>query len=136
MREEQGFDQRSVYRQGVKEVLPLTLYPFLHLLLWTALVGFRIHDTIPSVHIKKLQWLVYSIIIYIRSLLIPLICLIHSIVCCRKKCSTNKQHPLSTTTSFTVPNEFTDQGDEHLIIRQGTKIPSRNYKSIFEGNTN
>ena len=82
----------------------------------------------------KLQWLVYSIIIYFLRLFIPFICLLYlSIACCRKE--HNSPHPLNTTTSFTVPNEFTDQEDEHLVIRQGMKIPSKNYKSIFEGNS-
>ena len=66
----------------------------------------------------KLQRLVYSIIIYILQLFIPFICLLYlSIVCCRKEC--NKEQPLKTTTSFV---SFTDQEDEPLIIKQGTKI--------------
>ena len=135
VRQEQGFGQRTVYRQGIKEVLPLIVYPFIYLLLGAALVVYRICGAIPSVHQTnfKLQWLIYSIIKCILRLFIPVICLLYlSIVCCRKK--HNSQHPLNTTTSFTVPNEFTDQEDEHLIIRQGTKIPSKDYKSIFEGN--
>ena len=137
VRQEQGVGQQSVYQQGVKEVLLLLLYLFLYLLLGAALVAIRICGAIPSVRKTnfKLQWLIYSIIIYILRLFIPVICLLYlSIVCCRKK--HNSQHPLNTTTSFTVPNEFTDQEDEHLIIRQGTKIPSKDYKSVFEGNSN
>ena len=137
MRQEQGVGQRPVYRQGVKEVLLLLLYLFLYLLLGAALVAIRICGAIPSVRKTnfKVQWLIYSIIIYILRLFIPVICLLYlSIVCCRKEC--NSQYPLNTTTSFTVPNEFTEQEDEHLIIRQGTKIPSKDYKSVFEGNSN
>ena len=113
-------------------MLLLLLYLFLYLLLGAALVAIRICGAIPSVRKTnfKVQWLIYSIIIYILRLFIPVICLLYlSIVCCRKK--RNSQYPLNTTTSFTVPNEFTDQEDEHLIIRQGTKIPSKDYKSIF-----
>ena len=137
MRQEQGVGQQSVYQQGVKEVLLLLLYLFLYLLLGAALVAIRICGAIPSIRKTnfKVQWLIYSIIIYILRLFIPVICLLYlSIVCCRKK--RNSQYPLNTTTSFTVPNEFTDQEDEHLIIRQGTKIPSKDYKSVFEGNSN
>ena len=136
MRQDQGVCQRSIHRRGIKEVLSLVLYPFIYLLLGAGLIAIRICGAIPSVHKMnfKLQWLVYSIIIYILRLFIPFICLLYlSIACCRKE--HNSQHPLNTTTSFTVPNEFTDQEDEHLIIRQGTKIPSKNYKSIFEGNS-
>ena len=41
MRQEQGFGQQSIYQQGVKEVLPLILYPLIYLLLLTALVATR-----------------------------------------------------------------------------------------------
>ena len=119
MRQEQGFCQPSIHRQSVKEVLPLILYLFVYLLLWTTLCG-----AIPSIHKTdfKLQWLVYSIIVYILRLFVPFICLLYlSIICCRKEC--NKEHPLNTTTSFVASNEFTDQEDEPLIIKQGTKVP-------------
>ena len=109
----------------------MVLYPFIYLLLVAALAATRLCGAIPSVHKMnfKLQWLVFSIIL---RLFVSVICLLYlSIACYRKE--HNSQHPLNTTTSFTVPNEFTDQEDEHLIIRQGTKIPSKNYKSIFEG---
>ena len=135
MRQDQGVCQQSIHRRGVKEVLLLILYPFIYLLLGAGVVATRICGAIPSVHKRnfKLQWLVFSIIIYILRLFIPFICLLYlSIACCRKE--RNKEHPLNTTTLFTVPNEFTDQEDEHLIIRQGTKIPSKNYKGVFEGN--
>ena len=135
MRQDQGVFQQSIHRRGIKEVLSLILYPFIYLLLGAGLIAIRICGAIPSVHKMnfKLQWLVYIIIVYILRLFIPFICLLYlSIACFRKK--NNSQRPLNTTTSFTVPNEFTDQEDEHLIIRQGTKITSKNYKSIFEGN--
>ena len=136
MRQEQGVGQRSVYQQGVKEVLPLIFYLVVYLLLWTAMVTIRICGAIPSIHKANLQWLVhmYSIIICIRRVFIPFTCLLYfSIVCCRKEC--NKQHPPNATTSFVVSIEFTDQENEPLIIRQDIKIPSKKYKSIFEGNS-
>ena len=120
MRQEQGFGQPSIHRQSIKEVLPLILYLFVYLLLWTTLVVYCICGAIPNIHNTnfKLQRLVYSIIIYILQLFIPFICLLYlSIVCCRKEC--NKEQPLNTTTSFV---SFTDQEDEPLIIKQGTKI--------------
>ena len=135
MRHEQGFCQPTIHRQSVKEVLPLILYLFVYLLLWTTLVVYRICGAIPSIHNAnfKLQRLVYSIIIYILQLFIPFICLLYlSIVCCRKEC--NKERPLNTTTSFVASNEFTDQEDEPLIIKQGTKISPQKYQSVFEGN--
>ena len=136
MRQEQGVGQRSVYQQGVKEVLPLIFYLVVYLLLWTAMVTIRICGAIPSIHKANLQWLVhmYSIIICIRRVFIPFTCLLYfSIVCCRKE--RNKQHPPNATTSFVVSIEFTDQENEPLIIRQDIKIPSKKYKSIFEGNS-
>ena len=136
MRQEQGVGQPSIYRQGVKEVLPLILYLLIYLLLWTAMVAIRICGAIPSVHKMNLQWLVhmYSVIICIRRLFIPFTCLLYlSIVCCRKE--HNKKHPPNATTSFIVSIEFTDQEVEPLIIRQNTKIPSKKYNAIFEGST-
>ena len=49
MRQEQGVGQRSVYQQGVKEVLPLIFYLVVYLLLWTAMVTIRICGAIPSI---------------------------------------------------------------------------------------
>ena len=135
VRQEQGFNQPSIHRQSVKEVLPLILYLIIYLLLWTTLVVYRICGAIPSVHETKfkLQWLVYTIIINILRLFVPVICLLYlSIVCCRKEC--NKEQPLNTTTSFVASNEFTDEEDEPLIIKQGTKVPSKKHQSVFEGN--
>ena len=134
MRQEQGFGQQSIYRQGVKEVLPLILYPLIYLLLLTALVATRIHDAIPSEQRTKLNWLVYHIIVISTRLFIPFVCLLHlSTICCRKK--QIRQHTLNTTTSFIVSNECTDQENEPLVINQGTKTPSKTYQSIFEGNS-
>jgi len=80
-----------------------------------------------------IPWLVYSIATYLKRLFIPLICLLHlSRLCCIKK--QTRQHLLTNTTSYVVPNEFTDQEDEPLIIRgQKTEVSSKEYKSIFEG---
>ena len=135
MRQEQGVGQRSVYRQGIKEVLRLVFYPFLYLLLEVAVIAIRICGAIPSVHNTnfKLQWLIYSIIVYILRLFVPVICLLYlSIACCKKEC--NKEQPLNTTTSFVASNEFTDEEDEPLIMNQGTKVPSKKHQSVFEGN--
>ena len=54
MGQEQGVGQQSVYRQGVKEVLPLVLYPFICLLIGAAVIAIRICSAIPSVHKTKL----------------------------------------------------------------------------------
>ena len=135
MRQEQGFGRQSIYRQGIKEVLPLILYPLIYLLLLTTLIATRIHDAIASEQWTKLSWLVYHIIIISTRLFIPFICLLHlSTICCRKK--QIRQRVLNTTTSFTVSNECTDQENEPLVINQGTKTPSKTYQSIFEGNSN
>ena len=73
MGQEQGVGQQSVYRQGVKEILPLVLYPFIYLLIGAAVIAIRICSAIPSVHKTnfKLQWLIYSIIIYIVKCFVP-----------------------------------------------------------------
>ena len=64
----------------------------------------------------------------------PLVFLLHSLINCLRKRRT-RPRTFNTTTSFVVPNEFTDQENEPLVIRgQGTKIPSKEYKSIFEEN--
>ena len=133
MRQEQGFGTQSAYRQGVKEVLPLILYPLIYLLLLTALVATRIHDAIER--LTKLSWLVYHIIIISTRLFIPFVCLLHlSTICWRKK--QIRRHTLNTTTSFIVSNECTDQENEPLVINQGAKTPSKTYQSVFEGNSN
>ena len=133
---QQGTSRSSVHQQGLKEVLPLLLYPLVYLVLWAAVTAFRIYGVVLSVQdrnpLYSLQ-LVFNIISDVRTLLIPMICLLHfSTVCCRKK--PKRRSTLSTTTSYIVPNEFTDQEDDPLIIRgSGTKILSKDYKSVFEG---
>ena len=43
-------------------------------------------------------------------------------------------YTLNTTTSYNVSNESSDQENEPLVIKgQGTKVPCKEYKSIFEG---
>jgi len=80
-----------------------------------------------------IPWLVYTVATFSGRLFIPLICLLHMCRLCYRKKQT-RQHVLTTTTSYVVPNEFMDQEDEPLIIRgKRTKVPSKEYKSIFEG---
>ena len=137
VRQEQVFYQTSVHQRGLKEVLPLLLYPLIYLVLLTAIVATRIYDVAVNIRVQERNsmtpWLVYTIAIYLARLFIPLICLLHvSRLCCRK--TQTRQHVVTTTTSYVVPNEFTDQEDEPLIIRgQRTKVSSKEYKSIFEG---
>ena len=137
VRQEQVFYQPSIHQRGLKELLPLLLYPLIYLVLWTTIVATHIDDAAVNIRVQERNsmtpWLVYTIAIYLARLFIPLICLLHvSRLCCRKK--QTRQHVLTTTTSYIVPNEFTDQEDEPLIIRgQRTKVPSKEYKSIFEG---
>ena len=120
-----------------QKLLPLLLYPLIYLVLLTAIVATRIYDVAVNIQVQERNsmtpWFVYTIAIYLARLFIPLICLLHvSRLCCRKK--QTRQHVVTTTTSYVVPNEFTDQEDEPLIIRgQRTKVPSKEYKSIFEG---
>ena len=59
MTQEQGFGTQSIYQQGVKEILPLILYPLIYLLLLTPT---RIYDAIPIEQWTKQNWLVYHII--------------------------------------------------------------------------
>ena len=131
VRQEQVFYQTSVHERGLKEVLPLLLYTLIYLVPLTAIVATLIYDAAVSMT----SWWVYSIAVYLARLFIPLFSLLHvSRLCCRKK--QTRQHVLTTTTLYVVPNEFTDQEDELLIIRgQRTKVPSKEYKSIFEGTT-
>ena len=133
---QQGTSQPSIHQQGLKEVLPLLLYPVVYLVLWAAVTAFRIYEIILSVQDRNPSYslqLVFNVLSDVRTLLIPLICLLHlSTMCFRKK--QNRQSTLSTTTSYIIPNEFTDQEDDPLIIRgSGTKILSKDYKSVFEG---
>jgi len=137
VRQEQVFYQTSVHQRGLKEVLPLLLYPLIYLVLLTAIMATRIYDVAVNIRVQERNsmtpWLVYSIAIYLARLFIPLICLLHVSRLCRRKKQT-RQQVVTTTTSYVVPNEFTDQEDEPLIIRgQRTEVPSKEYKSIFEG---
>ena len=140
VRQEQVFYQPSVHQRGLKEVLPLLLYPLIYLVLLTAMVATRIYDAAVNIRVQERNsmtpWLVYTIAVYLARLFVPLICLLHmSRLCCRKK--QTRQHVLTTTTSFVVPNEFTDQEDEPLIIRgKRTEVSSKEYKSVFEGTVN
>ena len=133
-RQQQGIGQPSIHQQGLKEVLPLLLYLLIYLVLWAIPTAFHIHDHVVQgkMHSHSL-WLVHSIFIYFRKLFIPLICLLNlSTYCCRMK--QKKPYRLNTITTFVVSNEFTDQEDDPLIVRgQDTGIPSKEYKSIFEG---
>ena len=135
VRQEQGFCRSSVHQKGLKEVLPLLLYPLIYLVLWATIVATRIYD-VERVRRQernsRVTWLMYSIAVYSERLFVPLICLLYlSVMCCKKKKTT---HALTTSTSFVVPNEFADQENEPLVIRgQRTEIQSKEYKSIFEG---
>jgi len=40
---EHGFCQPSIHQKGLKEVLPLLLYPPIYLVLWAAIVATRIY---------------------------------------------------------------------------------------------
>ena len=44
LQQEQGLHQPSVHRQGLKEVLPLLLYPLSYFLLWIGEVTVRLYD--------------------------------------------------------------------------------------------
>ena len=125
---EQGLHQPSVHQQGLKEVLPLLLCPLIYFLLWMAVTATRIYDVL-----QKKKGRNYVTFLLVTLLIIPLVVLLHSsIKCCRKK--QDGLYTPSAATSYIVPNECSDQEDEPLIIRgQETKIPSKEYKSIFEG---
>ena len=87
---EHGFCQPSVHQKGLKEVLPLLLYPPIYLVLWTAIVATHIYDVAVNIRVQErnsmIPWLVYSIATYLKRLFIPLICLLHlSRLCCRNK---------------------------------------------------
>ena len=136
MRQRPRMGQPSIHQQGLKEVVPLLLYLIIHFVLWAVGVVLRIcdavlrsQDTTPPYFLL----LVHHTTINVRLLLIPLICLLHlSLSYCRQK--QKKLHALNTTTCYIVPNEFTDQEDDPLIIRgNSAEIPSKGYKSVFEG---
>lgn len=137
MKQQPRVGQPSIHQQGLKEVLPLLLYLIIHFVLWAAGVVLRICDAILSAQDKtpphSVLLVLHHMVINARLLLIPLICLLHlSMSFCRRK--QNKQHALNTTTCYIVPNEFTDQEDDPLIIKGSSEaISSKEYKSIFEG---
>ena len=136
-KQEHGTRHPSINQQGLKEVLPLLLYPLVYLLLWAIPIALRINDVVLSAQDRtplQFEWLGYSIILNVRRVFVPLVCLVHlSIVCYRKK-QTRQYAQLNTTTSFVVSKGFTDQEDAPLIIKgQGTKIPSKKYESVLEG---
>ena len=135
--QEQGLRQSSVHWQGIKEVLPLLLYPSIYFLLWMAVTATCIYDVLQKRNGRNFQFSLilahYVTFLVVTLLIVPLVVLLHSSVKCYRKKQDGLYTP-SATTSYIVPNEFSDQEDEPLIIRgQETKIPSREYKSIFEG---
>ena len=124
----------SVHLQGLKEVLPLLLYPPIYFLFWVIVVATRIYNVLQKVQFQfSLTLAHYVAFLLVALLLIPLVFLLHSSInFCRKK--RNKLYTPSTTTSYIVPNECSDQEDEPLIIKgQGTLVPSMEYQSVFEG---
>ena len=139
LQQEQGLHQSTVHWQGIKEILPLVLYPLIYFLLWIGLAVTRVYTTLQSRQDKKLRYslvLIHSTFSFLARLLVPLIFLLHLIIRFWKKYR-NKPRLLNTITSFSVSNEFTDQEDEALIIRgQCTTLPVKEYKSIFDGNIN
>ena len=134
--QEQGSQQPSVYQQGLKEVLPLLFYPPIYFLFWVIVVATRIYDVLQKVEGRTFQFSLtlahYVAFLLVALLIIPVVFLLHSSInCCRNK--QNKLYTPSTTTSYIVPNECSDQ-DEPLIIKgQGTLVPSKEYQSVFEG---
>ena len=136
LQQEQGLCQPSVHQQGLKEVLPLLLYPPIYFLFWVIVVATRIINVLQKVQFQfSLTLAHYVVFLLVALLMVPLVFLLHSSInFCRKK--RNKLHTPSITTSYIVPNECSDQEDERLIIKgKGIKVPSREYGSIFEGNT-
>ena len=135
LRQDQGLLQLSVHQQGLREVLPLILYPLIYLVLWIALAATRIYDTLRNAHDQTQRYslvLVHNSFSFVVRLFVPLVFLLHSAINCLRRKRT-RPHTFNTTTSFVVPNEFTDQENEPLVIRgQGTMIPSKRYKSIFD----
>ena len=132
LQQEQGLRQPSVHQQGIKEVLPLLPYPLIYFLLWTGLVVTRIYDATQGRKFQYSLMLIHDIISGVIILLLPTAFLLHSSINYYKK-QQKRMHTLNTTTSYIVPNESSDQ-DEPLIIKgQGTKVPCKEYKSIFEG---
>ena len=137
MQSENGLCQPSVHLQGLKEVLPLLVYPVFYFVVVVAVMATRLRElTTQAVKHSDSSGLVRDVIISCTRLFIPLVLMLHSsILCCRKKSNSSRQRTVNTMTSYSVPNEFTDQEDtEPLIIRgQGMKLPCKEYKSVFEG---
>ena len=132
LQQEQGSSQSSVHRQGLKEVLPLLLYPLSYFLLWIGEVMVRLYDV---THGKMLHYpliLTQDIISVIIILFVPLVFLLHaSIRLCKMK--QGRLSTMNTTTSFSVSNEFPDEEDKTLIIKGQGTIQAKEYKSVLEG---
>ena len=132
LQQEQGLHQPSVHRQGLKEVLPLLLYPLSYFLLWIGEVTVRLCDV---THGKTLHYpliLTHDIISVIIILFVPLVFLLHaSVRLCKMK--QGRLSTMNTTTSFHVPNEFPDEEDNALIIKGQGTIQVQGYKSVLEG---
>ena len=129
---EQGLCQSSVHWQGIKEVLPLLLCPLIYFLLCIGLVATRIYGATQGRNFQYSVMLIHNIISGVIILLLSSTVLLHSSINYYKK-QRKRTHTLNTTTSYLVPNESSDQ-DEPLIIKgQGTKVPCKDYKSVFEG---
>ena len=132
--QEQGLCQPSVHRQGLKEVLPLLLYPLSYFLLWIGQVMIRLYD-VTHAHGKTLHYpllLTQDIISVIIILFVPLVFLLHaSIRLCKMK--QGQLSTMNTTTSFSVSNEFPDEEDKALIIKGQGTIQVKEYKSVLEG---
>ena len=69
VRQEQVFYQPSIHQRGLKELLPLLLYPLIYLVLWTTIVATHIDDAAVNIRVQERNsmtpWLVYSIATYI-----------------------------------------------------------------------
>ena len=85
LQQEQGLRQPSVHQQGIKEVLPLLLYPLIYFLLWMGLVATQIYDATQG---RKFQYsliLIHDIISGVITLLLTTAVLLHSSTNCFKK---------------------------------------------------
>ena len=72
LQQEQGLHQPSVHQQGIKEVLPLLLYPLIYFLLWVGLVATRIYDAAQGRKFQYSLMLIHDIISGVIILLLPL----------------------------------------------------------------
>ena len=137
LQQEQGLHQSSIHWQGIKEVLPLLLYPLIYFLLWMAVTATRIYDVLQKGKGRNFQFSLilahYVTFLVVTLLVIPLVVLVHSSIKCYRKKQGGLYTPTATT-SYIVSNELSDQEGEPLIIKgQVTKIPSKGYNSILEG---